>query len=137
MNVLVDTSIWSMALRRNAEKNHSIITELFEIIQEMRLQIIGPIRQELLSGIKTQNQFEELKLYLSAFPDLQLETGDFEKAAEFFNICRQNGVQGSNTDFLICSVADRRDLEIFTLDKDFRDFQKYLPIKLYSPRKAG
>jgi len=66
-----------------------------------------------------------------------LETDHFEKAAEFFNICRRNGIQGSNTDFLICSVADRRNLEIFTLDKDFLDFQKYLPLKLYSPRKVG
>jgi predicted nucleic acid-binding protein len=73
-------------------------------------------------------------LHFAAFPDLQLETGDFEKAARFFNACRRHGVQGSNTDFLICSVADRRNLEIFTLDNDFLVFRKYIPVKLHSPR---
>jgi predicted nucleic acid-binding protein len=137
MNVLVDTSIWSLVLRRGTAKNVALIEDLSELIRELRVQIIGPIRQEVLSGIKSENQFEELKTYLSAFPDLPLKTADFEKAAEFFNTCRRNGVQGSNTDFLICSAAHRRDLEIFTSDNDFIDFQKYLPIKLYSPRAGS
>ncbi len=134
MNVLIDTSIWSLALRRGASNGHAVTTELTELIHELRVRIIGPIRQELLSGIKSAKQFEELKSYLSAFPDLPLETVDFEKAAEFFNICRRNGIQGSNTDFLICSVAHHRDLEIFTSDKDFLDFQQHMPIKLYASR---
>lgn len=137
MNVLVDTSIWSLVLRRGTAKNLALVEDLSELIRELRVQIIGPIRQEVLSGIKSENQFEELRSYLSAFPDLPLKTPDFEKAAEFFNICRRNGIQGSNTDFLICSVAHRRDLEIFTSDNDFIDFQKYLPIKLYSPRAGS
>jgi len=137
MNVLVDTSIWSLVLRRGVTRDHIVTKDLSELIRELRVQIIGPIRQELLSGIKSKNQFKELRLYLSAFPDLILEAADFERAAEFFNICRRNGIQGSNTDFLICSVAHGRDLEIFTSDNDFIDFQQYLPIKLYSPRTGA
>ena len=132
MNVLVDTSIWSLALRREVPMLHAATEALSELIRELRVKIIGPIRQELLSGIRSEKQFEELRLHLSAFPDLPIETPDYEKAAEFFNICRENGIQGSNTDFLICSVAHRRDLEIFTSDKDFIAFRKHLPIKLYS-----
>lgn len=134
MNVLVDTSVWSLALRRRGSNDQVVKTNLSELINELRVQTIGPIRQELLSGIKSLSQFEKLRSYLSAFPDLPLETADFENAAEFFNTCRKNGVQGSNTDFLICSVASRRDLEIFTSDHDFLDFRKHLPIRLYSPR---
>ncbi|MGG6264696.1 hypothetical protein ACQ4M3_14865 [Leptolyngbya sp. AN03gr2] len=55
---------------------------------------------------------------------------DYETAAEFFNLCRRNGVQGSNTDFLICAVAYRRNDSIFTTDQDFTAFQAYLPILL-------
>ncbi len=134
MNVLVDTSIWSLALRRGAVGNHTFVQELSELIQELRVRIIGPIRQELLSGIKSEAQFEELRSYLAAFPDLPLETKDFEKAAEFFNLCREKGIQGSNTDFLICSVAFRNKLEIFTADNDFLAFKKYLSVNLYSPK---
>ena len=134
MKVLVDTSIWSLVLRRDAKQNQELKTELSEIIKEVRVQIIGPIRQEILSGIKSAKQFEELKFYLSSFPDLELETNDFEQAAEFFNSCRNKGIQGSNTDFLICSVALNNDLEIFANDKDFENYKRHIPITLYSPR---
>ncbi len=132
MNVLVDTSIWSLALRKGASTDHIVKASLSDLISAVRVQIIGPIRQELLSGIKSESQFEKLRSYLSAFPDLPLLTADFEMAAGLFNTCRRKGVQGSNTDFLICSVALRRDLEIFTSDRDFLGFQNHLPIKLYS-----
>jgi predicted nucleic acid-binding protein len=61
MKVLVDTSIWSLALRRSAsisEKEQALINELIELINEVRVALIGPIRQELLSGISNQTQFE-------------------------------------------------------------------------------
>ena len=51
-------------------------------------------------------------------------------AADYFNICRSHGIQGSNTDFLICATANRRNHEIFTTDKDFINFSQYLPIVL-------
>ena len=134
MKVLVDTPIWSLALRREGSKDHDLVRELSDLIRDVRVQIIGPIRQELLSGIKSQKQFESLRSHLSAFPDIHLETTDYEKAAEFFNICRKNGIQGSNTDFLICSVAYLRDFEIFTTDNDFENFQHHIPIRLYQPK---
>lgn len=135
MKVLVDTCIWSLALRR---KNHSTtrieIIELHELIKEVRVQLIGPVRQEILSGIKSKQQFSKLKKVLSAFPDLPLSTKDYELAAEYFNTLRSKGIQGSNTDFLICSISSQKDIPIFSTDKDFRHFQKHLPITLYTPR---
>ena len=132
MNVLVDTSIWSKVLRRGQIRDQTVASDLTELIRESRVIMIGQVRQEILSGIKTENQFQELRIYLTAFPDLSLETADFEQAAKFHNICRRNGIQGSNTDFLICSVADRHNLQIFTSDKDFLDFQKCIPVKLFA-----
>jgi len=134
MKVIVDTCIWSLALRRNTHKSGQLIDELKELISEVRVQLIGPIRQELLSGIKSKQQFRSLKDHLSAFPDLQLESIDFELAAEYFNLARANGIQGSNTDFLICSLAHRYKMPIFTTDKDFEQYTTVLPIKLHLPR---
>ncbi len=134
MKVLVDTSVWSLILRTGQKKNKGLNAELSELIDEVRVVIMGPIRQEILSGIKLTRQYEELRSYLSVFPDLELETDDFEQAAEFYNLCRGNGIQGSNTDFLICSIALNHELEIFTIDKDFKNYKKYIPIKLYSTR---
>ena len=134
MKILVDTCVWSLALRRGSSVESDNVRELTELIKEVRVQLIGPIRQELLSGIKLNKHFDELKNYLSAYPDLPLESKDFEKAAEFFNICRNKGIQGSSTDFLICAVAYYCDFEIFTTDNDFIYYQKYVPIKLYQLR---
>ena len=131
MKILVDTCIWSMALRRKTVIDDEIVERLKELILVQRVQMIGAIRQELLSGIKTEKSYENLKTYLQAFPDLELETKDYEMAAKFFNICRSNGIQGSNTDFLICAIARNRKMPIFTVDKDFYNFQKFLPIELF------
>lgn len=131
MKVIVDTCVWSLALRKDSSKDEKTIKALTELIREVRVQLIGPIRQEILSGIKSQKRFLELKEYFSAFLNLSLESTEYEKAAEFYNICRRKGIQGSNTDFLICAVAFNHDLEIFTTDKDFKHFKKYIPIKLF------
>ena len=134
MNVLVDTSVWSLALRRAKRVDDKVPGQLSELIQEGRVIMVGPVRQELLSGIKSQAQFELLRDHLRAFPDLALDEADYEGAAEAFNRCRQKGIQGSNTDFLLCAIALRRDLDIFTTDRDFDHYAKVLRLKLYRPR---
>jgi predicted nucleic acid-binding protein len=131
MKVLVDTCVWSLALRRGGNPDPKILNEFANLIREIKVQMIGPIRQELLSGIKSIKQFNELKNYLQAFPDLPLETQDHELAAECFNKNREKGVQGSNTDFLICSLSIRHQMPIFTTDSDFQAFKKHIPIILY------
>lgn len=134
MNVLVDTSVWSLSLRRAKRVDDGASKELAELIREGRVVILGPVRQELLSGIKVQPQFELLRDHLRAFPDLALEVADYEEAADAFNRCRERGIQGSNIDFLICSAARRRDLAVYTTDKDFSRYAKVLALKLHEPR---
>ncbi|MBU4176641.1 MAG: type II toxin-antitoxin system VapC family toxin [Desulfurivibrionaceae bacterium] len=134
MKILVDTCVWSLALRRNETDKHALVEELTELVAELRVQLIGPIRQELLSGVKTKKQFSSLKKYLAAFPDLPLDSADFELAAEFFNLARSKGIQGSNTYYLICAVAHRHRLPIFTTDQDFERYASVLPIRLYQMR---
>ena len=131
MNVIVDTVIWSLALRRRpSNQNPNLITQLQELIQNDQVLILGAIRQEVLSGIKSPEQFKRLRDTLRAFPDIPLTSDDYEQAAEFFNTCRQHGIQGSNTDFLICAVAHLRNSQIFTTDQDFQYFQAHIPVNL-------
>jgi predicted nucleic acid-binding protein len=136
MNIVVDTSVWSLALRRQRSSRAAEALELAELIREGRAEILGPVRQELLSGVPDQRQYDTLRGYLRAFPDVALESDDYEEAAAFFNRCRAKGVQGSNTDFLICAAAARRRLGILTTDADFVHFAKLLPIQLHSPRSS-
>ena len=131
MSVIVDTSIWSLALRRNTpDATVSIVNHFRDLITDGRVVLLGAIRQEILSGIRYVEQFTRLRDYLRAFPDLELNIADYELAAEFFNTCRSNGIQGSNTDFLICATAVNRGYSIFTTDKDFENFKVHIPIVL-------
>jgi predicted nucleic acid-binding protein len=122
MRVLVDTCVWSLALRRKpnaipSADEKQMVTSLSEAIQKGSAAIIGPIRQEVLSGIKEPSQFEKLRNTLKAFPDEPLETSDFEEAARLFNLCRSAGVQGGPVDILLCAVAQRRQWAILTFDQ--------------------
>ena len=130
MKVIVDTSVWSLALRKDRQTATAPVHELRHLIQDHRVQMIGPIRQEILSGIRNEAQFRKLKTHLNSFPDLPIITDDYIDAARFFNLCRSKGIQGSTTDFLICAVAYLKKFLIFTTDSDFKNYKKYLPIKL-------
>jgi predicted nucleic acid-binding protein len=129
MKILVDTCIWSQVLRKKTP-NLNLTKQLKDFVNDGRVVMIGPIRQEILSGISNPSQFNKLKHTLSFFEDIVLKTDHFVKAAEFSNLCRKNGIQGSTTDFLICAVANFEKLSIFTVDSDFINYNKYLEIKL-------
>jgi predicted nucleic acid-binding protein len=138
VNVLVDTSVWSLALRR--ARGHlkptekTIVAELAELIKEGRAKTIGLIRQELLSSIKDFAQFEELRESLRPFPDEVIDTADYEAAASGSNRCRSKGVAVSVSDMLICAVAQSRSWAIFSIDPDFKRYATPLALKLHSPR---
>ncbi len=135
MNLLVDTPVWSLALRRKATdlcpSEEPITQALAEAIRDGRAELIGVVRQELLSGIREEDRFKKLRDYLRAFDEPALEMGDYEEAAEMHNRCRARGIAGSTIDFLICAVASRRKWQVFTTDKDFERYGRVLGLKLY------
>jgi predicted nucleic acid-binding protein len=103
---------------------------LKDLIADARVALLGMVRQEILSGIKGAEQFVRLRDYLQGFPDVPLETSDYEDAAEMWNTCRSHGIAGNPIDLLICSVASRRQWIIYTIDLDFERYAKHLPVKL-------
>lgn len=131
MKVLVDTPIWSYALRTRNNEYQYEIDQLKSLIRDQRALIIGPIRQEILSGYSDLRKFRKLKEKLSSFENTPIQDIDYELAAELCNKCREKGIQGSHIDFLICAIAKRINVLIFTTDKDFPRYQKIIPIKLY------
>jgi predicted nucleic acid-binding protein len=139
VNVLVDTSIWSLALRRKAHDLNPVeraaVIELTNLIQEGRARIIGLVRQELLSEIKTSSQYEKLRGVLRSFPDEPVSTADYEAAAKAGNDCRARGVTVSVSDILICAIGIARDWSVFAADSDFKSYARILPLKLHTPRK--
>jgi predicted nucleic acid-binding protein len=131
MKVIVDTSVWSLALRRDRPEANNTVHELRRMIQDHRVQMIGAIRQEILSGIRSDVQFKKLQKHLESFPDLPALTEDYVTAARYFNRCRSKGIKGSNTDFLICAMGSRNKFSIFTTDRNFELFSKHIKIILH------
>jgi predicted nucleic acid-binding protein len=140
VSVLVDTSVWSVALRRRrerlAEVERDTVAEWSSLVREGRAGLIGPIRQEILSGIRNSSQFELLRARLEPFPNLAVLDADYIEAADLFNRCRRHGVSSTPIDMLICAVAIRLDLPVFSLDGDFRNAARLLAFRLHEPRPA-
>jgi predicted nucleic acid-binding protein len=138
LTVLVDTPVWSLALRRQPKnlksKDHRIVGEWAELVRRRQAAIIGPIRQELLSGIREEAPFEELRRRLTPFLDTPLREEDFVTAARFFNQCRGQGIAPGAIDLLLCAVAHRSESAILSTDKDFDNYARYLPIRLHQIR---
>src|ERR1700674_3631361 len=86
-------------------------SELSELVREGRARLIGLVRQELLSGIKTTEHFEKLRLHLRSFPDESIDTSDHEEAAKAGNRCRGKGIVVSIVDILFCPEGIKRNWE--------------------------
>ena len=122
MRVLVDSCVWSLALRRRTGKSNlnaqelRLVESLAEKIRDGRVALVGPIRQEILSGIKHPEQFERVRERLDAFPDAPIDSQDYVQAARLDNLCRAAGVQCGTVDMLLCAIAQRNAWTILTND---------------------
>ena len=122
MKVLVDTCVWSLSLRRRkgtaelSGKELQLVTALSEGIRDGRVVMVGAVRQELLSGIRDEIQFEKLRSILEAFPDEPMTTAIHVEAARLDNLCGAKGVQCGEVDMLLCAAALHYGWTILTSD---------------------
>jgi hypothetical protein len=136
MMVLVDTPVWSLALRRKAgdlsPAERRVTQSLYDLVQQRRVRLLGSTRQEVLSGIREESQFVRIRDHLRGFTNVALDADDYEEAARASNQCRRSGIAGSPVDLLMCSVALRHGWQVFTTDRDFAHYRTVLGIQLYS-----
>jgi predicted nucleic acid-binding protein len=130
--VILDTSVLSAALRRSTDSQlRPIQLAVRDALAAGLGIVIGPVRQELLSGFRDPNRFRAMRERLRVIQDEPCLTVDFERAAEFTNLCASRGIAGTPVDFLICAVAERFAVPIFTLDRTFDRYASVLPIEVY------
>jgi len=135
MTLLVDTSVWSLALRRDAEATEPEVQELKAALFGSDIVVTtGLVLQELLqgfSGAKAQIQIIE---HFAALPLLQPDRDDHIGAAALRNACRQSGVQIGTIDALLVQLAIRHDLTLLTTDKDFTYAAKHCALRVWPAR---
>lgn len=132
MRLLVDACVWSLLLRRRttirASNEQAAVSLLERVIRDGRAAIIGPVRQEVLSGVKHEAQFEKLRETLALFRDESISTSDYEEAARLYNRCRGHGIECGATDILLCAVAIRLQYGILTTDQGLERCATFLKI---------
>jgi predicted nucleic acid-binding protein len=122
LKVIVDTCFWSLALRRRdksrlSAEDQQMVMQLTEAIQDRRAAITGPIRQEILSGVRNRAQFAKTESILDLFRDEEITGADYVEAARLYNLCQDHGVQCGPVDILLCAVAARKQYGILTSDQ--------------------
>lgn len=133
--VIADSSVWSLLVRRKPQQLNPLesaaVAELSRLLLIGGVILPGAVRQELLSGVREPAKWAAI---VGAIDDLihELATrADHDLAATYFNRCAEIGVAATNYDMLICAIASRLKMPIFSTDADFGHYAKCLPIKLH------
>lgn len=129
MSVLVDTSVWSLALRRDTPERTREVEVLASALESGEVVLIGCVLQELLQGFPARERTQRLVDYLAPFPLLSLHRGDYIFAAEIRNKCRTKGIAVTTIDAQIAAVSINHRCRLLTADQDFARISKLFPIR--------
>lgn len=138
MTILVDTSVWSLALRRDTVSPEPEVQYLKEALTGSDVVVTtGLVLQELLQGFSGPRAKSQIIERLASLPLLQPERDDHIAAAEIRNNCRRAGVQIGTIDALLAQLCIRHELILLTTDNDFSLAAKYCSLRVWSFRAGG
>lgn len=133
MNVFVDTSVWSLALRRDAPPDVPEVHELRRSLEAGAVYCTGLVLQQLLQGFSKPNAHRQIIDRFSALPLLVPDREDHIHAAEMRNRCRRKGVQAGTIDALLAQLCVRYDLTMLSTDRDFQNMASIVSLSVWSP----
>jgi predicted nucleic acid-binding protein len=133
LSLFVDTSVWSLALRRDAPASSPEVRALIRAIENGEtLLTTGLVLQELLQGFSGPKSRDQILNRFSSVPLLVPDRDDHVQAAELRNDCRRNGVQIGTFDALLAQLCIRHDLTMLATNKDFRRIADQAALKLWN-----
>ncbi len=128
MTLFVDTSVWSLALRRDVPPDVPEVGALLQAVaSDAAIVSTGLVLQELLQGFAGPKQAEMLIERFRSLPFVSPDRADHIAAAQLRNACRQRGVQVGTIDALLAQLCIRHDLTLLSTDRDFRDITRVEP----------
>lgn len=134
MTLLVDTSVWSLALRRDTSQDGPEVTELIRALGGNDVVVTtGTILQELLQGFVPASARQQIIERFAQMPLIRPEREDHTAAADVRNRCRRHGVQLGTVDALLVQLAIRNDLTVLTTDRDFFHAAPHIGLRLWTP----
>lgn len=133
MNLFVDTSVWSLMLRRDRPVDVPQVGALMHALEAgQRIVTTGLVLQELLQGFSGPKARDQIVDRFAAFPLLVPDREDHIAAADLRNVCRKRGVQVGTIDALLGRLCIRHDLTLLTTDEDFLHLAKHCELRLWS-----
>lgn len=131
MRVLVDTSVWSLALRKGGPADHPGVRKLSALLSSKEdLVLIGVILQEVLQAFRQQKTFRTVAAHFEPFPLVALTRQDYIAAASLHRRCAARGISISTIDCQIAAVAIRHRCTLLSADKDFERIASVSALKL-------
>ena len=136
MTILVDTSVWSLALRRDTEATEPEVQALKDALQGDEVVVTtGLVLQELLQGFSGAKAQAQIVQRFAALPLIQPDREDHIAAADIRNACRRAGIQIGTIDAVLAQLCIRHELTLLTTDKDFTHASKHCALQVW-PAKA-
>ena len=138
MALLVDTSVWSLAFRRDTPAAVPEVAELQRSLQSGELiYITGVILQELLQGFRKPKAHRQIVTHFDSLPIMVPDREDYIRSADLHNLCRSKGVQVGTIDALLAQLCIRHNLEMLSADKDFEHISELTKLKLWREKNDG
>lgn len=132
MTLFVDTSVWSLTLRRDKPSDEAVVRALVRALETgERVVTTGLVLQELLQGFSGPKAQEQIVDRFSALPLVVPEREDHIAAASLRNQCRKRGVQVGTIDALLAQLCIRHDLVMLTTDEDFGHIARHSELRLW------
>lgn len=137
MSLFVDTSVWSLALRRDAPQSNPHVDALARaLVAGQSILTTGLVLQELLQGFAGPKARTRILEHFAAVPLLVPDRDDHIEAATLRNRCRRAGIQAGTIDALIAQLCIRHALMLLSTDGDFEHIARYSDLRLWQPRSA-
>jgi predicted nucleic acid-binding protein len=133
VNTLVDTSVWSLALRRDSPPDIPELNELRRVLRAGMVVSTGIVLQELLQGFSKPKAHRLIVEQFRALPLIVPDREDHISAAELRTRCRRRGVQIGTIDALLAQLCIRHELQMLTTDKDFDSISTIVPVAIWRP----
>jgi predicted nucleic acid-binding protein len=132
MTLFVDTSVWSLALRRDAARPTPEVQALHHALEAgQEIATTGLVLQELLQGFSGPRARERIISAFSAFPLLSPDRDDHIEAAGLRNRCRRAGIQMGTIDAILGQLCLRYELTMLTADKDFARMAEHTALRVW------
>jgi hypothetical protein len=134
VNLLVDTSVWSLAIRRDAPAREPAVDRLRDALSNGdQVLTTGLVLQELLQGFAGPRAREAILDRFAALPLLVPDRADHVAAAEIRNACRRAGIQVGTIDALLAQLCIRHDLLMLTTDRDLELVARHTRLRVWAP----